>query len=167
MIPALELLILVVWANAAPVLAHLILGHRLQRPLDGGRLLRDGQPLLGRSKTWRGVGAALLTTPLVAAVLGLSWGLGLAVAVAAMVGDILASFIKRRLGRPPSDSVLFLDQIPEALIPALIVHGAMGLSLLQVVLVVIAFTLIDLALTPAAKRLRGLAGRLLTRSARK
>lgn len=167
MIPALELLILVVWANAAPVLAQLILGHRWRCPLDGGRLLWDGRPLLGRSKTWRGVGAALLTTPLVAAVLGLSWVLGLAVAVGAMVGDILASFTKRRMGRPPSDSVVLLDQIPEALLPALMVHGAMALSLLQVVLVVIAFMLIDLALTPAAMRLRVLAGRLLSRSTRR
>jgi CDP-2,3-bis-(O-geranylgeranyl)-sn-glycerol synthase len=154
MTPTLQILFLVVWANAAPVLTRLLLGHRLDCPLDGGLILADGRPLLGTSKTWRGLAAAILTTPLLSVILGLSWIIGLVVAVGAMLGDVIASFIKRRMGRRPSEPVFLLDQIPEALIPVLALQGVLGLSLVQVAIVVIAFTLIDFALTPLARRLR-------------
>jgi CDP-diglyceride synthetase len=154
MTPTLQMLALVVWANGAPVLLRLLLGHRLDRPLDGGRLFRDGRPWLGTSKTWRGLGAALLTTPLLAVLLGLPWLLGLIAALGAMSGDLLASFGKRRLGRRPSEPVRLLDEIPEALIPTLLLMGYFDLSALQVVIVVFAFALIDLLLTPFAARLR-------------
>lgn len=154
MTPTLQMLTLVVWANGAPVLFRLLLGPRFGWPLDGGRLFRDGRPWLGASKTWRGLGAALSTTPLLAVLLGLPWLLGLIAALGAMTGDLLASFIKRRSGRQPSESVLFLDEIPESLIPAILLMTALDLSPSRVAMVVIAFTLIDLLLTPLAGRLR-------------
>jgi CDP-diglyceride synthetase len=167
MTPTLQILLLVVWANAAPVLTRLILAHRLDYPLDGRRILADGRPLLGSSKTWRGLVAAILTTPLLAIILGLSWIIGLVVAVGAMLGDLIASFIKRRMGRRPSEPVFLLDQIPEALIPVLALQGVLGLSLVQVAIVVIAFTLVHIALTPVARRLRSVARRIPSRSRRK
>lgn len=148
------MLALVVWANGVPVLLRLLLGHRFGHPLDGGRLFRDGRPWLGASKTWRGLGSAVLTTPLLAVLLGLPWLLGLISALGAMSGDLLASFVKRRLGRRPSESVLFLDEIPEALIPALLLMTPLNVSATGVVIVVIAFAFIDLLLTPVAARLR-------------
>jgi CDP-2,3-bis-(O-geranylgeranyl)-sn-glycerol synthase len=154
MTPTLQLLALVVWANGVPVLARLLLGPRFAYPLDGGGLFRDGRPWLGASKTWRGLGAALLTTPLLAVLLGLPWFLGLIAALGAMSGDLLASFIKRRLGRQPSEAVLFLDEIPESLFPAILLTPALDLSASGVVILVIAFALIDLLLTPFAGRLR-------------
>jgi CDP-2,3-bis-(O-geranylgeranyl)-sn-glycerol synthase len=154
MTPTLQILALVVWANGVPVLLRLLLGHRFAYPLDGGYLFRDGRPWLGISKTWRGLGAALLTTPLLAVLLGLPWLLGMIAAFGAMSGDLIASFIKRRLGRQPSESVLLLDQIPEALIPTLVLMPFLDLSASRVAIVVIAFTLIDLLLTPFAARLR-------------
>jgi CDP-diglyceride synthetase len=167
MTPTLQILLLVVWANAVPALIRLLLGHRLDYPLDGGRILADGRPLLGTSKTWRGLAAAILTTPLLSVTLGLSWSIGLVVAIGAMLGDLIASFIKRRMGRRPSEPVFLLDQIPEALIPVLALQGAMHLSLAQVATVVIAFTLVHVALTPVARRLRWVAGRIPSRSRRK
>ncbi|WP_296805493.1 CDP-archaeol synthase [Thiocapsa sp.] len=160
MTPTLQILALVVWANGVPVLLRLLLGNRFAHPLDGGRLFRDGRPWLGTSKTWRGLGAALLTTPLLAVLLGVPWLLGLIAALGAMSGDLLASFIKRRLGREPSESVLLLDQIPEALIPTIILMPVLDLSASRVAIVVIAFTLIDLALTPFAVRLRRMLKRI-------
>lgn len=154
MTQTLQMLALVVWANGVPVLARLLLGHRLAHPLDGGRPFRDGRPWLGSSKTWRGLGAALLTTPWLAVLLGLPWLFGLIAALGAMSGDLLASFIKRRLGRQPSEPALFLDEIPEALIPAILLMTALDLSASGVVIVVIAFALIDLLLTPFSARLR-------------
>jgi CDP-diglyceride synthetase len=166
MTPTLQMLALVVWANGAPVLVRLLLVRRFERPLDGGRIFPDGRPWLGASKTWRGLGAAVLTTPLLAVILGLPWLLGLIAALCAMLGDLFSSFIKRRLGRRPSESVLLLDQIPEALTPTLALQGALSLSAVQVAIVTVGFMLIDLLLTPIAARLRGIVGRALARSNR-
>ncbi|MBK1643819.1 hypothetical protein CKO25_03915 [Thiocapsa imhoffii] len=156
MFAVLQTFALVVCANAAPVLAALLLGSRLASPLDAGWLLRDGRPLLGRSKTWRGVVATLVLTPLVALLLGLSWTVGLIVALGAMFGDILSSYLKRRLGKPSSAPAALLDQVPESLIPVILIRSAMGLSYGQAALVVVGFTVINLALTPVARWLQGL-----------
>ncbi len=149
---ALALLALVLVANGAPALLGIWRSGR-DRPLDGGRVLSDGRPVLGPSKTWRGLVAALAATPLAALMLGLDWHLGLTVAVGAMAGDLLASFSKRRLGLVSSASAPVLDQLPESLIPALLVHRTLGLGWLDLAAVVGAFTVLDLALTPAIRRL--------------
>ncbi|HKJ22762.1 MAG TPA: CDP-archaeol synthase, partial [Gammaproteobacteria bacterium] len=60
--PVAQLIFLLLVANGAPVLARQVRGARPARPLDGGLRLADGRPLLGRSKTLRGVGAALICT---------------------------------------------------------------------------------------------------------
>ena len=151
-------LMLVTWANAAPVLAQLLLGARWKRPIDAGRVLGDSRPMLGGSKTWRGCAASLLTTPWVAHWLGLSWEIGLAVAATAMAGDIAASFIKRRMGLRSSHSALGLDQIPESILPALVLREPLSLSPLDLMLVVGGFLLIDLLLTPVARTLAGRGG---------
>ncbi len=146
-------LFLVTWANGAPVLVRLVLGRRWRRPVDGGRLFVDGRPWLGTSKTWRGWGATLLTTPLLAVLLGVSVGAGLAAAVAAMLGDAMASFIKRRLGWCSTESAPLLDQIPESLLPALVLREPLGLSSLDVLCVVLGFFIIDTVLTPLAGKI--------------
>ena len=76
----LKLLILLAVANGTPVLAKGLLGDRLARPLDGGAVFVDGRPLFGPSKTIRGIVLALIATPLAAALMGLSWHLGVVVA---------------------------------------------------------------------------------------
>lgn len=151
---ALPVLILVTWANAAPVLARLLLADRWARPVDGGACCRDGRPWLGATKTWRGWTACLATTPVLGQLIGLGWDVGLVVALAAMLGDALASFAKRRLGLCSSQSALLLDQVPESLLPALAMRAVLGSTWLDVWLVVGGFTLIDLALTPFTVGLR-------------
>lgn len=113
----LQLLILVTVANGLPVLAKRAFGDRWNRPLDAGVSLRDGQPLFGHAKTIRGIVLSLIATPLAALLIGLPWRLGFVVAAAAMGGDLLSSFVKRRRGLPPSSKATGLDQIPEALFP--------------------------------------------------
>ncbi|MFB6080382.1 MAG: CDP-2,3-bis-(O-geranylgeranyl)-sn-glycerol synthase [Haloferacaceae archaeon] len=96
------------------------------RPIDGGRTWR-GRRLLGDGKTWRGTvagvlagvalalaldvvrggAAALLGVPL--APFPLSAAVGLA--AGAMVGDIAASFLKRRSGRTRGALVPVVDQL--------------------------------------------------------
>lgn len=153
-ISLISLLSLLLVANGAPAaLGVLLSGRAAARPLDGGRRLRDGRPVFGPSKTWRGLIAALVATPSVAWFWGFGWGLGLAVALGAMAGDLIASFTKRRLGLPSSASVPLLDHLPETLIPALLVKPAMGLHWLDLGVAAGTFIVLDLLLTPVLKRL--------------
>ena len=135
----LKLLVLLAVANGAPVLAKRLLGDRLARPLDGGAIFIDGRPLFGPSKTIRGIVVALAATPLAAALMGLSWQLGVVVAGLAVVGDLLTSFVKRRMGLPSSSMALGLDQIPESLLPLLGAWLFVPLSLLDILVGVAAF----------------------------
>jgi len=114
----LELLILLTVANGTPVVAKRLFGSAFAQPLDGGALFADGRPWFSPSKTIRGVVLATLATAAAAGVLGLGWKVGALLGVVAMAGDLLASFIKRRLGLAPSQAV-GLDQIPESLLPML------------------------------------------------
>ena len=98
----LQLTILLALANGAPLVAARLLGTRGACPLDGGLTLRDGAPLLGASKTVRGVAAGILASTVGALLMGLPGHLGAVVGASAMAGDALSSFTKRRLGLPPS-----------------------------------------------------------------
>jgi CDP-2,3-bis-(O-geranylgeranyl)-sn-glycerol synthase len=96
------------------------------RPIDGGRTM-GGRRLLGDGKTWRGTAAGIVTgavvalvldavRPPVAAVLGVDLpgfppAVVLALPVGAMVGDMAASFLKRRLGTERGAPVPGLDQL--------------------------------------------------------
>ena len=138
----LKLLILLVAANGAPIIARHLLGDRCTWPLDGGRKTSSGQPILGSSKTWRGIVAALLLTPAVAYLLGIDWHWGMIIGGLAMLGDIIASFVKRRLGLPPSSQAIGLDQIPESLVPLLAIAPFYPLKWWSVLIVVIAFAVV-------------------------
>ena len=137
----LQLIALITLANSAPVLARHGLKDLWQQPVDGGLMLRDERRLFGRSKTWRGLAAAALLCALAAPAIGLTWTTGLAVGGLAMTGDLLASFIKRRLGLDAGQRAPRLASIPEALLPALLLRETLGLSWLDVVLVVGLFVL--------------------------
>jgi len=119
-------------ANASPILAARLLDPRWRAPLDGGLRFLDGRPLLGPSKTLRGVVASVAATALAAPVAGIPLALGAVIGISAMAGDALSSFIKRRLRIASSGRAIGLDQIPEALLPLLAVQGPLELSYAQV-----------------------------------
>jgi len=148
-----QLLVLVGVANALPVIAKKLMGAAGDWPLDGSITLRDGRPLFGRSKTIRGVLIALLGTPVVAALLGLGWQLGFLVAASAMAGDLLSSFIKRRLGLAPSSQALGLDQVPESLFPLIAARCLLPLSWLDVAVGTAIFAIAELAVSRILFRL--------------
>jgi CDP-2,3-bis-(O-geranylgeranyl)-sn-glycerol synthase len=116
-------LLLLLVANGAPILAARVLRHHLDAPLDGGRVLADGRPLLGPHKTVRGVVAAVGACAALAAALGLSATLGATVGASAMAGDALSSFLKRRRGLGSGGRATGLDQVPEAALPLLVLRA--------------------------------------------
>ena len=148
-----ELILLLMTANGAPIVFRWLSGTRYAWPLDAGLLLADGRPLFGASKTLRGLIAALLCTTLLAWLLGWQPLLGLLFATMAMLGDLLASFIKRRLAIPAGGMAPGLDQIPESLFPLLAVRGVFELSWLQVIFIVVAFIALDYLLSFVLYRL--------------
>lgn len=130
------------------------------RPIDGGRTL-GGSRVLGDGKTWRGTvlgvlaGVALalaldVVSPDVGSALGVtlpSFPLGptLALPIGAMLGDILASFIKRRTGRQRGAAAPGLDQLDfvvgALLVTLVVAPGWFGRTFtLPVLLVVIILT---------------------------
>jgi CDP-archaeol synthase len=128
-----KILILLSLANGSPVIAKRIFGENYAAPVDGSTLFVDGQPLVGPSKTIRGVGVSLVVTALGAVLLGLQFWLGLLVASSAMAGDLFSSFLKRRLHLPSSSKVTGLDQIPESLFPVLACQPLLSLTAFDIV----------------------------------
>ncbi|MFQ6053729.1 MAG: CDP-2,3-bis-(O-geranylgeranyl)-sn-glycerol synthase [Candidatus Bathyarchaeia archaeon] len=91
-------------ANAAPV----IFGGG--EPLDGGRIWRDGRPLLGSHKTVRGTVSGVVVGTLVG-LIQLMPLRGLLLGVGAVGGDLVISFFKRRLGLRPGALLPVGDQL--------------------------------------------------------
>jgi len=138
-----DLLLLILIANGTPVLSRKLLGDRFNQPLDFGVYLADGYRLFGPSKTWRGLLVSLLVTALVAKLMGYSLLTGLLIALFSLLGDLISSFIKRRLGRAPSTRLLILDQVPESLLPALLMANDFALSGLQIGILVGLFFILE------------------------
>jgi hypothetical protein len=133
-------LILISAANGAPVLFARLLGTRFARPIDGGVVLRDGHPLLGGSKTWRGLAAAIVLATCAAVIIGLPWLAGAITGASAMAGDCLSSFVKRRMALEPSSMSIGLDQVPESLLPAVASSVYLPLGLTDVIAIVVVFS---------------------------
>ena len=120
-----EVIVVALWAMLpayVPNNAAVLFGGG--RPIDGGRT-HDGKRLLGDGKTWRGTAGGTVTGILVA--LGLNALVPLvptedflptfpmlvvvALPFGAMLGDLCASLLKRRLGRERGTAVPGLDQL--------------------------------------------------------
>jgi CDP-2,3-bis-(O-geranylgeranyl)-sn-glycerol synthase len=143
----LQLLLLAGLANGAPILVQNWLQNRFDAPLDCGLLFVDGRPLFGRSKTIRGIVAAVCATMIGALSIGLPAALGALIGIGAMLGDLFSSFVKRRLGIPSSGMALGLDQVPEVLLPLLLVRSTLGLSVSEIVVLTVLFFVLELTLS--------------------
>lgn len=91
-------------ANAAPV----IFGGGY--PIDAGKNFLDGRPILGPGKTFRGFIMGLVVGTFVGflqkrVILGFLMSLG------ALLGDLVKSFVKRRLNKPPGSLFPLADQL--------------------------------------------------------
>ena len=99
-------------ANAAPV----VLGGG--RPIDGGRKFTDGRPIFGPGKTVRGFVAGLIAGSVFGVLQGVAVGQlyayamrGLLLAIGALSGDLIGSFVKRRLNISRGAAAPILDQL--------------------------------------------------------
>src|SRR5262245_59393422 len=140
-------LALLVVANGTPIIVEKILGTFLAFPVDGGRVLADGRPVFGSSKTVRGLVFSILATTGLAPLIGLDWKIGTLVALMAMSGDLISSFVKRRMGLAPSDRATGLDQIPESVLPLLACTVFLPLTPLDVVSIALIFFVGELVLS--------------------
>ncbi len=110
-------------ANGAPV----IFGGG--QPLDGGRKFLDGKPIFGSHKTYRGFAFGIIIGTFVGWVqealapsAGLPKGsliLGFVLSLGALMGDLVGSFIKRRLDLKPGAHLPISDQIDFVLVALL------------------------------------------------
>ena len=142
-----QLLTLLAVANGTPIIVEKLLGKFLAFPIDGGATLADGKPLFGSSKTLRGLALSILATTAVAPLIGLNWKIGALLALMAMIGDLMSSFLKRRMGLAPSDRAIGLDQIPESLLPLLACALFLPLTFFDVVVATLIFFVGELALS--------------------
>lgn len=147
------LLLLLVLANGAPVVAARLLDHRFAAPVDGGRCWRDGRPVLGGSKTWRGLVAGVFACVVFAPLMGLGAMFAAVFAAFALTGDLLSSFIKRRMGLPPSARASGLDQLPESVLPVAWAWWSLGFPVWQAMGVVLLFVTANMVFSPLLYRL--------------
>ncbi|MEK7207477.1 MAG: CDP-archaeol synthase [Pseudomonadota bacterium] len=143
----LKVLLLLGIANSAPLFGKKIFGASFRYPIDGGVKFLDGRPLLGPSKTIRGLALSIAVTALAAPLLGFDWVTGALLSAVSMLGDLVSSFVKRRLGLPSSSMALGLDQIPESLFPLLALKARLGLTAWDIAGVVLAFMVLELLLS--------------------
>ncbi len=92
-------------------------------PLDFGKKFFDKRPIFGPGKTFRGAIVGITLGTLCAFIVSILFPqllvnltkdyvlFGFLVSVGAIVGDIVASFFKRRNNIAPGEPVLFLDQL--------------------------------------------------------
>jgi CDP-2,3-bis-(O-geranylgeranyl)-sn-glycerol synthase len=93
------------------------------RPVDGGRTFRDGKRIFGDGKTWRGLFLGILAGILIGSVqIGLreyfsllslpelTYPVVVILAAGALLGDLVKSFFKRRLGKERGAEWLIVDQ---------------------------------------------------------
>ena len=126
-------------ANMSPVIVAKLIPH-WKAPIDGGRLGKDGKPILGPGKTWRGLAGGTVLGAVTAVVVALVvpgagepgffagwdyghkgisgasplWAValfGAAVGSMALVGDAVKSYFKRRTGRDRGRPWVPFDQL--------------------------------------------------------
>ena len=135
----LETFVLLALANGSPVIAKSILGDRFAIPIDRGAKFIDGRPILGSSKTVRGIFVSILTTSVLAPIVGLDWKIGVLLASVAMAGDLFSSFLKRRMNLPAGGKATGLDQVPESLFPLLVCRSILPLTAVDIFVVISIF----------------------------
>lgn len=147
-----ELVALLIVANGAPMVLSRVMASR-GLAVDGRLRLPDGRRLFGASKTWRGVGAAILSAAVFAWLLQFGLAFGAVFGAAAMIGDLFSSCLKRRLGLRSGDKALGLDQLPEGLLPSFVAWWWLGVPGWAALLAALIFSALNIWGSPLLYRL--------------
>lgn len=126
-------------ANATPVIA----GGGF--PLDFGKMFVDGKPILGKNKTIRGFFTGLAMGTAVGFIESLFFSgsiffnypptIGFFLSLGALFGDLIVSFVKRRLGFASGDLLPFFDQT-SFVIGAILFSLPVSINLLSIEIVI-------------------------------
>jgi CDP-2,3-bis-(O-geranylgeranyl)-sn-glycerol synthase len=81
---------------------------------------------------------------MVAGLLQLPGWLGAQFGALSMLGDSLSSAWKRRAGHAPGYEAFGLDQLPEALLPLIVLRVPLNLSWYPIVLIAVVFAVLDI-----------------------
>ncbi|MBR9871157.1 MAG: CDP-archaeol synthase [Gammaproteobacteria bacterium] len=153
MLLSLELFVLLVMANGVPVVVARLFQHHGDWPVDAGLTWGDGRPLLGPSKTWRGLASGTLAGSLFSIWFELGWFFGAFFGALSLLGDLLSSFIKRRVGMGSSARAVWLDQLPEAVLPMFMAWLWFPLPLWEAAAIAVLFALSNMLFSPLLYRL--------------
>jgi len=143
----------------------------LNRPIDNG-VQFNSQPLFGKNKTWRGVAFYIVGSIGVCFLLwlgfhqGYTWVhpifghnpilVGFLYGASYSMGELINSFIKRRLGiRPGEDTGVLqqtIDTVDGMLLTIIVLSVVYGANWLQLLLVLIMGTSLHIAIDVAMKR---------------
>lgn len=133
-------LLFLLWCNFLPPLAALIFGDFFGLAIDGGLRFFDGEPLLGSHKTVRGVLATLLGSLFFIPFLATRHWLDVPLAALLVcIGDLVSSFIKRRLHLESGHESPLLDQVLEGLLPLIYLTARSPLTIDQAFPVLLLF----------------------------
>lgn len=149
--------LIIVWpsyvANATPVLAKRVFRGRLH-PVDFNAVFIDGRRILGDGKTYEGLLMGTVLGTLIGYLTSYLAHLSapsilryptildsLVMSIAALLGDMLGAFIKRRLGLRRGEPAPLLDQLDFLLASLLALHLIdPGLLTVQVAIVAVVVT---------------------------
>lgn len=135
-------ILILLWAiNLMPVLLAYIFEERWDTPLDGHRLFMDGKPFFGSHKTIRGVAGGIMTGAVLGVVLGFPLWVAAGSGFMSMAGDLLSSFIKRRLGMDEGSDFPVMDQFFEGALPFIIIAPFYTLDPVEYGLLILVFVI--------------------------
>ena len=146
----LDLLVLIIlgWCNFLPIAARILLRDRWNTPVDFGLKWTDQRFLFGPHKTWRGVFFSVSGGALLGGLTAMGALNGFWTGFYSMLGDIFSSFLKRRTGIASGGGAPGLDQVPESLLPVLVLRERLGLDFLDVCAVVFLFSVLEYLISP-------------------
>jgi len=139
---------LLIISNGTPVIVTKLLGNRFRWPIDGGLKLSDGRRIFGNTKTWRGLCSSVFVTMAVAPLLNIEPLIGGLFGALAMLGDLIASFIKRRLERNESSRARGIDTVPESFLPIWFLKETLALGTVDLIVIVGLFFLVQEFVSP-------------------
>ena len=138
-------LLLLVAANATPVVVARLFGAHLDTPIDAAFGRSESAPLFGAHKTWRGIVAGILACTAIGALLPCGAWVGAGFGALALAGDLGSSYVKRRMHQSAGHPAPLLDQLPESLLPLILLGDRLALTGLSMLGTAVLFTLLDMA----------------------